>query len=395
MGKASIRRIVIYSQDGFGLGHLRRNLNLAMQLHRLAPGAAILLIADSPAAPFFRMPFRCDFVKIPTLVKITAGVWRSDRLSLEDREILRIRSRLIRDVVRSYRPHLFLADHMPCGALGELALMLDASRRDGAGTRFVLGLRDILGDPEEICRQWKLDRHYEAATRYYDQVLVYGARDLFDLVEEYRFPAAMAAKSHYCGYVSREHVRLDDGAPAPADARPTVLVTGGGGADASFFIDKFLDAAALLRRHVRFRSVVATGPFMHADQHRWLEQKAKGLPVRITRTSQDNLRLMRRAEVVVSMAGYNTVSEILRFRKKAIVVPRPGPSAEQTMRTRLMAARGLFETIHPHHLTADGLAEAIARQLEGEAPAAEAIPALDGASQAAGLMLAQPSQAVA
>jgi predicted glycosyltransferase len=335
---------------------------------------------------------RCDFVKIPTLVKVTAGVWRSDRLSLEDRELLAIRTELIRDIVLGYRPDLLLVDHMPCGALGELGPTLEAIRENRLPTRLVLGLRDILGAPGDICRQWHQDHHYAATIAHYDQVFVYGCRDLFDLVEEYRFPEPMLAKTSYCGYVSREHVSVESVAdPAPHAARPhrpLVLVTGGGGADASFFIDKFLDAAALLKKRTPIEAIVATGPFMHADQHRWLRQKSKGLPVRIRRTSQDSLRLMKRADVVVSMAGYNTVSEILRFRKKAIVIPRPGPSAEQTMRTRLMAERGLFTTIHPHDLTPEGLARAIAERLAEPEPDAEIVPPLDGASQAAGRMLA-------
>src|SRR5262245_64973799 len=83
-------RLLIYSQDGFGLGHLRRNLNIAYRVWRSAPDVSVLVVADSPAAPFFSLPPRCDFVKLPTLVKIDAGIWRSDRLKLDHREVLAI-----------------------------------------------------------------------------------------------------------------------------------------------------------------------------------------------------------------------------------------------------------------------------------------------------------------
>ena len=90
------------------------------------------------------------------------------------------------------------------------------------------------------------------------------------------------------------------------------------------------------------------------------------------------------------MAGYNTISEIMWFRKKAIVIPRPGPSAEQTMRTRLMAARGLFNTIHPHHLTPESLAAALTERIAAPGGIDERnLPPLDGASQAAAHMLAE------
>src|SRR5213593_1608479 len=138
-------KMLIYSQDGFGLGHLRRNLNIAIQVKRRVPSAAILLVADSPAAPFFKLPPHCDFVKIPTLVKVNTGIWRSDRLALGDGDLLTIRSELIQEVALSFRPDLFLVDHMPNGASGELAKGLAILKRHSPNTRVILGLRDILG----------------------------------------------------------------------------------------------------------------------------------------------------------------------------------------------------------------------------------------------------------
>lgn len=89
------------------------------------------------------------------------------------------------------------------------------------------------------------------------------------------------------------------------------------------------------------------------------------------------------------MAGYNTISEIMHFRKNAIVVPRPGPSAEQTMRTRLMSGRGLFSTIHPQDLTAENLAELIRQKLgNGNNMNDAMLPDLNGASKAATHILA-------
>jgi len=114
------------------------------------------------------------------------------------------------------------------------------------------------------------------------------------------------------------------------------------------------------------------------------------LPIHITRLEQDNIRLLKRADLVISMAGYNTVSEILRYRKNAIVIPRPGPSAEQTMRTRIMSERGLFSTIHPTQLTAENLAELVLKKLNhGQAISEDILPDLNGATCAASLMLSK------
>jgi len=387
-------RLLIYSQDGFGLGHLRRNLNVAYRVWRSRPEVSVLVVADSPAAPFFVLPPRCDFVKIPTLVKVDSGVWRSDRLSLGHKEILSVRTRLLEGLVDSFRPDLMLVDHMPHGIFGELTSPLRILRRRRRRARIMLGLRDILGAPADICRNWRLEGAYEAAEQYYDGVCIYGCADVFDLVREYEFPAAIAARASYCGYVSREQ------APPPledADLRRMfpqrhdglVFVTGGGGADASFFMDKFIDAVRLMFPRVPFDAVLSTGPFMHPEQYLLLRRKAKGLPIHVTRHGLDNIRMLRRADLVISMAGYNTISEILRYRKRAIVVPRTGPSAEQTIRTRIMGERGLFTVVLARELTAEGFAALIRRKLDETVPEHPAgIPDMDGAANAAERLLA-------
>lgn len=393
MTRTSAVKILIYSQDGFGLGHLRRNLNICLQIIKRCPRASILIIADSPAAPFFKLPPQCDFIKIPTIVKVDTGVWRPNRLPMNYQEVLKIRSEIIQSAALGFRPHFFLVDHMPHGALGELAGPLQALKERCPETKIVLGLRDILGAPETIHNQWNSEGAFEAAMAFYDHVCIYGCSDVFKSTDEYQFPPELVAKTQYCGYVCREDAKtsaengfLTGFFPEPREK--FVLVTGGGGSDASYFMDAFLDAVRLLAPRVRFNAMVSTGPFMHDEQRQLLSQKAKGLPVTVTRMGQDSIRFLRRADLVISMAGYNTISEIMRFRKKAIIVPRPGPSAEQTMRCRIMTGRGLFSTIYQQDLAPENLAEHISQMLENGNDMNETmIPDLRGASKTAALML--------
>lgn len=389
MTHGAARKFLIYSQDGLGLGHLRRNVNICYQIKRRCPQASCLIIADSPVAPFFKLPPHCDFIKIPTLVKVDTGMWRSDRLHVNDRELLAIRAEIIRNVILSFRPEVFLVDHMPHGAQGELVRALQTFKKNCPGRRLVLGLRDILGAPEVIRRQWQVEGAFDAVAEFYDEVYIYGAVDFFDAVVEYAFPQALRPKVRYCGYVCRE----ENAARAPEMEKKQengrfVLVTGGGGADAAYFMDRFIDAVPKLESDSRVQAFIATGPFVHKEQSDLLARKAKGLPIQVGRMAGDSIRYLRRADLIISMAGYNTVSEIMFFRKNAIVVPRAGPSAEQVMRTRIMSGRGLFSTIHPHDLTAANFAEWIGRKLQNGNGMNEAmLPPLNGASQVAALML--------
>jgi predicted glycosyltransferase len=386
-------KILIYSQDGFGLGHLRRNLNICCQIKKHCPQATFLIIADSPVAPFFKLPPRCDFVKLPTIVKVDTGKWQPDHLPMSARELLGIRAEIIANIILSFHPDVFLVDHMPHGALGELAKPLQVLKKYSAHTKVVLGIRDILGAPEVIRGQWQNEGAFAALETFYDAVQIYGCAEVFDVAAEYEFPSSLVSKTRYCGYVCREANEpiLPENALQNffrEHKRKIILVTGGGGADASFFMEQFINAARLLHANLPFNAFVTSGPFMPKGQCQRLRRQAKGLPIFVNRLGEDSIRFLRRADLVISMAGYNTVSEILRFRKNAIVVPRAGPSAEQSMRSRLMSERGLFSTIHPQHLTAESLSELIWQKLRnGDDMNETKLPDLNGASTAAALML--------
>lgn len=394
--KSTAIRVLIYSQDGFGLGHLRRNLNISLQIKKQCPSASILIIADSPVAPFFKLPPKCDFIKLPTIVKVDTGVWRPNGLPISYKDLVKIRTDIIQNVALSFKPHIFLVDHMPHGALGELAEPLRALKHHYPETKVALGLRDILGAQDVIHQMWKSEGAFEAAENYYDKIFVYGCPEVFDLLEEYRFPRPLQDRAKYCGYVARDESTRTNGKQKRRiwedffdNRKKMILVTGGGGADASYFMDKFLDAAELLRPHVEFNAVVSAGPFMHEKQFKYLHRKAINLPVTVTRIGSDSIGLLKRADLVISMAGYNTISEIMRYRKNAIAVPRSGPSAEQSMRTRLLSQRGLFTEIHPNKLTVENLAEKITSHLDEQNEIQEErLPNLDGAANAASSMLA-------
>src|SRR5215510_7975042 len=174
-------RILMYSQDGFGLGHMRRTTSIANQIASDRSDAAILTMADSRLGQYFESSQNHDYLKLPSILKVGPGNWRAVSLPLPFDQVHAMRRELIRGTVMSYRPDVLLVDHMPHGAMGELLPTLDMIRQSGMSTQVVLGLRDILDSPEIISRRWRAEGAYEAIERYYDMVLVYGKQEVFDL----------------------------------------------------------------------------------------------------------------------------------------------------------------------------------------------------------------------
>ena len=70
-------RLLMYSQDSMGLGHLRRNRNLAAAVLERTPDASVLVVADSPATPFFAPVPGVDYLKLPTIVKTGDAEWKT------------------------------------------------------------------------------------------------------------------------------------------------------------------------------------------------------------------------------------------------------------------------------------------------------------------------------
>ena len=389
-------RVLIYSQDGFGLGHLRRNLNITNQIKKICPRASVLIVADSPVAPFFQLPPQCDFIKIPTMVKVDYGRWESNRLTMNASQLIPVRAGMIQSAALSFRPDFMLVDHMPQGALGELSGPIKAIRRALPDIKLILGLRDILGDPTDIYTQWKREKAYKLAEKYYDKILVYGSEDMYPSTKEYQFSDTLNEKAQYCGYVSQgpptvpfSNRRLQN--LLPKKDVPLILVTGGGGYDAGQFMDVFLNTVRKLKKEINFKAVVSTGPFMSPAQIRNLRQKSNELPVWIATLGIDAIHFTQRADLMISMAGYNTTSEVMRFRKNAVIVPRRGPSAEQTIRSEIFERRNFASSIHPRDLTADRLTKTILARLEsGETIQEDQLPDLQGAYNAALSILTTP-----
>jgi predicted glycosyltransferase len=126
---------------------------------------------------------------------------------------------------------------------------------------------------------------------------------------------------------------------------------------------------------------MVTGPFMAEEQRKELRDRARECGVQVRTSIGDSLSHINAADLVVSMAGYNTMSEILRFRKRAIIVPRNGPSAEQRMRATIFQERGLVTMVDPLELTPARLAAEVIQSLNTPAALTWAgMPALHGIS---------------
>ena len=344
MDRLDNARILIYSHDSFGLGHLRRCRAIAHAIVDRYKGVSVLILSGSPIIGSFDFLPRVDFVRIPGVIKLTNGEYQSLGLHIDLDQTMAMRAAIIQQTAESFRPNLFLVDKEPLGLKGEVTKTLRMLK--ARGTTLVLGLRDIMDEPALLVREWKRKKVLPALEQLYDEIWVYGLGRFADPLASVACPAGVRAKMVYTGYLRRSVPRRNTSEP-PVHRDPYVLVTVGGGDDGMAVLDWVL-AAYEHDPKLPLRAVIVTGPFMAAAEQRRFRERAERLGRIEVLTFDANLEaLMERAVGVVSMAGYNTFCEILSLDKPAILVPRVLPRREQVMRAKRAAALGLARMLDP------------------------------------------------
>ncbi len=283
--KSESLRIAIYSQDGFGLGHMQRTCSIAWEIYRLRSEASILTFSDSQLGQFFPISPHHDYIKLPSIAKDSPGNWQATHLSMSFPEILHLRKQLISNVLLNYAPDIFLVDHMPHGAMGELLPALETIKHSRIHTQVILGLRDILDSPEVTINRWQVEGAYDVIERYYARILVFGMQEVYDVVEKYQIPEGDARKVFYCGYVTNlatasnaDNIRARYLTDNSTKAR-LIVVMAGGGADAYPMMSTLIDALPKVLEDQPCFVVVITGPFMPPELIEDLNRRAMQLPI--------------------------------------------------------------------------------------------------------------------
>ncbi|MFQ5498208.1 MAG: glycosyltransferase family protein [Candidatus Zixiibacteriota bacterium] len=384
------KRILIYSHDTFGLGHLQRCLKICRALVDRDSDISILLVTGSPWAHRYRFPERVDYLKMPAVRKVGTNQYVPRSLKTSFDRVYALRKDLLLQSVQTFDPHLLLVDHAPVGMRGELLPALQWHRQHRPQAVRVLGLRDIVDEPAYVIDHWKRNGIYEIMDRMYERIAIYGSRAIFDLVAAYQIPPELHSRIEYCNYVSNYEVDTSEEVESKNE-RPLIVVSiGGGDGAAEEVIGNYLDMVEQYASTLQADSIVVTGPFISSDLLRQYHSRCDNLPVEVRRFVSNLSSYMRRSDLIVSTGGYNTVTESIGYGRRALLIPRVVYREEQLMRARRFAELGLVKFIHPKDVTARLLFDMVSEMLDDQScPLTEArrigrIP-LDGAHRIAAL----------
>ncbi len=354
-------RIALYSHDTMGMGHIRRNLLIASAILKQCERVEILLIAGTREAAYFATQAGLDCVTLPALAKSSDGQYSARHLGWSLEETTRLRSRVIRATMEEFAPDLFVVDKIPRGIGNELVPTLEGFRQ--TRTRCILGLRDVLDEPEVVAREWLRDANDAAIEAYFNELWIYGDQQIYDCLREYNFSSAVSSRAYFTGYLNqttRYSTASDCGqTPAPPES-PVALCVVGGGQDGFQLAESFVQATM----PKGWKGIVITGPFMPKDHQQRLHQlaRANGAIEVIDRLVETD-EYLQKAERVIAMGGYNTVTSILSFRKASMIVPRMIPRQEQWIRAERLAKLGWISVLTPPELDSSRLSNWLHRDV--------------------------------
>ncbi len=365
-------RILMYSHDTFGLGHLRRCRTIAHSLVQDYRGLMVLIISGSQIAGAFDYRARVDFVKIPSVIKLRNGEYSSLAEHIDVADTIKMRRSIIRHTAETFEPDIFIVDKEPMGLRGEVEETLAYLKTQG--TRLVLGLREVMDAPRLLDAEWKRNDIMGKIDRTYDDIWVYGPPDFYDPLTGLDVPQSVRDRMEFVGFLQRSalHEKLSTHRPKG----DYLLVTTGGGGDGADLVQDVMRAY----QHdptLTQKALIVLGPYMPGDQRADFLRIGKSIPqIEVIEFDTRMEELIAASRGVVAMGGYNTYCEILSFDKPALIVPRTTPREEQLLRATRAAELGMIDMLLPEEAANPARMAAALRALATRHPPSHGTPGL-------------------
>lgn len=362
-------RVMFYVQHLLGIGHLMRARRIVLALQ--AADVHVCLVTGGMPLPGFDVP-GVEHIELPPMaVSLTNfGVLVDAEGAPIDDAFKAQRRELLLDTYHRVKPDIVILEAFPFGRRQvrfELLPLIDAIDATSRRPILLASIRDILQKRVKPGRDAETVRLIKA---HFDKVLVHGDPVFADLASSFANARDIADQIIYTGLVSGP-------TPAPAKRRFTAIVSAGGGAVGVSLVRVAIEASRQLPDVETW--CVITGPNLPLQE---FEQIAASAPpnVLVERFCEDFTSLLAGAQLSISQAGYNTVSDVLQAGCRAVLVPfSSGGETEQAARAARLEELGVATVLSEEQLTAQHLTLAIRRAMTHPQKASPIIIDTEGA----------------
>jgi predicted glycosyltransferase len=339
----------MYSNNSRGLGNTARTLHIAASLSKALENCSILVLTDLPTVGRFRLEQRVDYVHLPILETDIPGHSQSG-LNIDLDGKLRMRRKIAQSAIKTFRPDVVMLDESLFYHPQEMQRITAYIAEELPQAKVVWEFSDIWGAPEWVTQHWTKNGVAEVLERFGDEILVFGARHLFNLAENYRLPDRVARKLVYTGYLARHAAplhRVSKNFVKLHRILPVVMLCPGDGADDFALIDvylRFLEKKAVPPCGIQ--SFIFASPAMRSSEKHALALRARKLAnVEFHRFGKNTLQYTKFADLVICDGEYNLTSELLLHKKMALMVPHAREQPDNFARAHLFQKQGLVRVV--------------------------------------------------
>lgn len=342
-----MKTLLFYCQHILGIGHLIRSMAIA---RGLTQDFKVYFVNGGEVIQDFPIPEGIEVINLPAIktdssfreLQVPEG-FTDVESTLEYR-----RDRLL-EVCDRIRPAVVMIELFPFGRRRfstELIPLLERAKDYGA--KITCSLRDIVVTKQDQARHEA--KVCKLINRYFDQLLIHGDPKFLPLENSFSRVNDLTCEVHYTGYVVPDVNRKF--APKTETEPPMILVSVGGGRFGHELLDCVAEASELLEDTIPHHMHMFTGPFAPDQVYDSLQLMARHRPnLTVQRYTPDLLSYMARADLSISMAGYNTTLNVLQTGVRAMQLPFTGnDDQEQRLRSNRLADLGIITVIDPADL---------------------------------------------
>jgi predicted glycosyltransferase len=389
-----MKKILFYCQNLLGMGHLVRTTEL---MRELVKTFEVCLIEGGQKVDGFEMLPEVEVVQLPTIqVEVFDSLQVGKQLqvvgsTMSLAEVKEYRKEKLIEVFDRFKPDVLITEGYPFSKNKALAFemvpLLEHIKKSARSTKVICSLRDIIMVKEFADRDAEERRRCEFVNQYYDAILLHSDPAIHRLEDNISTAEYLSCPVYYTGYVVQSEPDRVEFDPADLallnDPIPKIVVSVGGGKLGHDLLENIIQAAPLLQQQISRQIVIFAGPLMDESKYQELEKLAQGKTnVSLRRFTPSLITYLDRAELSISLGGYNTTMNILKTGVRSMIYPSD-KDREQAIRAEKLEKLGLLKILDRSQLEPEVLARSIVDYLNEESTLNLEDPLqLDGAEQA-------------
>jgi predicted glycosyltransferase len=390
-------RVLFHYTHKQTLGHTTRSVALCTALAR--HGAEVLILQGGLPQPFIRFPETCRVLDIPFPFDTRAS-FQNHSVPVSASK----RAQFILKTAAEFTPDVLVTEFFPFGRMAYIPELLPTLRYlRKKGTRIIASIGYPLLTDLDRLEDPTFAALHKAIFAFFDAFLIHTPRELEtkyiqDTIQSPALSNLYAAvlknlkkKIFYTGYVLPEPI-ITGGTPLSVEP-DTIVVSRGGGA----VYPKLVTAAIEAQRHLddKVRTVIACGPATSPKEMALFKSRLKATDkgrVFLADHLNNMDEHLKNCRVSVSLCGYNTSVQLMRYAVPSVIVPYQNkdaqmPTNDQIARAKLLQEQFASIPLDYDELTGPSLAVAIKEQMKKPRPTTAPYDWFNGADVAARMIL--------